>query len=181
MAIGTLGGRQKQTQREKAMRMFRKRQIKLLLTTDVAARGIDIPKLPAVINFDLPTETNTYIHRVGRTGRQGEPGLVINLGDDHDIRDLKKILAPTDYHLEHLYIDNDQITDQKPQKGQNQFRFGGKIVGNYNKNSGVTAQMLKRLFITLLASQQSERKSLIRKTGRIREFVLNTVVRVACD
>ncbi len=118
MAIGTLGGRQKQTQREKAMRMFRKRQIKLLLTTDVAARGIDIPKLPAVINFDLPTETNTYIHRVGRTGRQGEPGLVINLGDDHDIRDLKKILAPTDYHLEHLYIDNDQITDQKPQKGQ---------------------------------------------------------------
>lgn len=118
MAIGTLGSRQKQTQREKAMRMFRKRQIKLLLTTDVAARGIDIPKLPAVINFDLPTETNTYIHRVGRTGRQGEPGLVINLGDDHDIRDLKKILAPTDYHLEHLYIDNDQITDQKPQKGQ---------------------------------------------------------------
>ena len=118
MTIGTLGGRQKQTQREKAMRMFRKRQIKLLLTTDVAARGIDIPKLPAVINFDLPTETNTYIHRVGRTGRQGEPGLVINLGDDHDIRDLKKLLAPTDYHLEHLYIDNDQITDQKPQKGQ---------------------------------------------------------------
>lgn len=118
MTIGTLGGRQKQTQREKAMRMFRKRQIKLLLTTDVTARGIDIPKLPAVINFDLPTETNTYIHRVGRTGRQGEPGLVINLGDDHDIRDLKKIIAPTEYQLEHLYIDNDQITDQKPKKGQ---------------------------------------------------------------
>ncbi|MBD7895234.1 DEAD/DEAH box helicase [Limosilactobacillus sp. Sa3CUN2] len=118
MSIGTLGGRQKQTQREKAMRMFRKRQIKLLLTTDVAARGIDIPKLPAVINFDLPTETNTYVHRVGRTGRQGEPGLVINLGDDHDIRDLKKLLKDTDYNLEHLYINNDQITDQKPQKGQ---------------------------------------------------------------
>ena len=118
MLIGTLGGRQKQTQREKAMRMFRKRQIKLLLTTDVAARGIDIPKLPAVINFDLPKETNTYIHRVGRTGRQGEPGLVLNLGDDHDIRDLKKLLKDTDYHLEHLYIDKDQITDQKPEKSQ---------------------------------------------------------------
>ncbi|MBB1063519.1 DEAD/DEAH box helicase [Limosilactobacillus fastidiosus] len=118
MSIGTLGGRQKQTQREKAMRMFRKRQIKLLLTTDVAARGIDIPKLPAVINFDLPTETNTYVHRVGRTGRQGEPGLVINLGDDHDIRDLKKLLKDTDYQLEHLYINNDQITDEKPQRGQ---------------------------------------------------------------
>lgn len=118
MSVDTLGGRQKQTQREKAMRMFRKRQIKLLLTTDVAARGIDIPKLPAVINFDLPTETNTYAHRVGRTGRQGEPGLVLNLGDDHDIRDLKKLLKDTDYQLEHLYISNDQLTDQKPEKGK---------------------------------------------------------------
>lgn len=118
MSIGTLGGRQKQTQREKALRMFRKRQIKLLLTTDVAARGIDIPKLPAVINFDLPKEVNNYIHRVGRTGRQGEPGLVINLGDDHDIRDLKKLLKDTDYSFEHLYIDHDQITDQKPKAGE---------------------------------------------------------------
>lgn len=117
MPIGTLGGRQKQTQREKALRMFRKRQLKLLLTTDVAARGIDIPKLPAVINFDLPKEVNTYIHRSGRTGRQGEPGLVINLGDDHDIRDLKHLLEDTDYHFDHLYIDHDQITDQKPEEG----------------------------------------------------------------
>lgn len=116
--VGTLGGRQKQVQREKAMRMFRKRQIKLLLTTDLAARGIDIPKLPAVINFDLPTETNTYIHRVGRTGRQGEPGLVINLGDDHDIRDLKKLLKETDYHLTQLFVGNNQVTDQKPVAGQ---------------------------------------------------------------
>ena len=118
MPVGTLGGRQKQTQREKALRMFRKRQLKLLLTTDVAARGIDIPKLPAVINFDLPKEVNTYIHRSGRTGRQGEPGLVVNLGDDHDIRDLKHLLADTDYKFEHLYVDHDQITDQKPEKGQ---------------------------------------------------------------
>lgn len=128
MPIGTLGGRQKQTQREKALRMFRKRQLKLLLTTDVAARGIDIPKLPAVINFDLPKEVNTYIHRSGRTGRQGEPGLVINLGDDHDIRDLKKLLANTDYQFEHLYVDHDQITDQKPEDGQ-------RVVSVRKKNS----------------------------------------------
>lgn len=128
MSIGTLGGRQKQTQREKALRMFRKRQLKLLLTTDVAARGIDIPKLPAVINFDLPKEVNTYIHRSGRTGRQGEPGLVINLGDDHDIRDLKKLLANTDYQFEHLYVDHDQITDQKPEDGQ-------RVVSVRKKNS----------------------------------------------
>ncbi|MBB1079775.1 DEAD/DEAH box helicase [Limosilactobacillus sp. STM2_1] len=118
IAVATLGGRQKQTQREKAMRMFRKRQIKLLLTTDLAARGIDIPKLPAVINFDLPTSLNTYIHRVGRTGRQGEPGLALSLGDDHDIRDLKKLLHDTDYELKKLYVGDNQLANKKPEAGK---------------------------------------------------------------
>lgn len=114
VSSATLGGRQRQTEREKVMRQFRKHQVKLLLTTDVAARGIDIPKLPAVINYELPQSAEEYIHRTGRTGRQGEPGLVINLGDDHDFRDLKKVLKDTDYHLEPLEIDNRQVTDEKP-------------------------------------------------------------------
>lgn len=124
VAVGTLGGRQRHTQREKVMRMFRKRQLKLLLTTDLAARGLDIPKLPGVVNFDLPKEVNTYIHRAGRTGRQGERGVVLNLGDDHDIRDLKKLLAGTDYQLVHFYIDQDKLTDQKPKKGQRVVSIG---------------------------------------------------------
>ncbi|MDO4902919.1 MAG: DEAD/DEAH box helicase [Limosilactobacillus sp.] len=114
VAVGTLGGRQRQTEREKAMRMFRKRQIKLLLTTDLAARGIDIPKLPGVINFDLPTESNTYVHRSGRTGRQGERGIVVNLGDDHDIRDLKKLVSDLDVEIKQFYIGQDKLTDEKP-------------------------------------------------------------------
>lgn len=114
VSSATLGGRQRQTEREKVMRQFRKHQIKLLLTTDVAARGIDIPKLPAVINYELPKSEEEYVHRTGRTGRQGEPGLVINLGDDHDFRDLKKVLKDTDYHLEPLEIDHRQVTDEKP-------------------------------------------------------------------
>lgn len=114
VSSATLGGRQRQTEREKVMRQFRKHQVKLLLTTDVAARGIDIPKLPAVINYELPKSAEEYVHRTGRTGRQGEPGLVINLGDDHDFRDLKKVLKDTDYHLEPLEIEHRQVTDEKP-------------------------------------------------------------------
>lgn len=114
VSSATLGGRQRQTEREKVMRQFRKHQVKLLLTTDVAARGIDIPKLPAVINYELPKSEEEYVHRTGRTGRQGEPGLVINLGDDHDFRDLKKVLKDTEYHLEPLEIDHRQVTDEKP-------------------------------------------------------------------
>lgn len=118
IAVDTLGGRQRQTQREKAMRMFRKRQLKLLLTTDLAARGLDIPKLPGVINFDLPKDMNTYIHRAGRTGRQGERGVVLSLGDDHDIRDLRKLLQDTEIELTHMYIGHDKLTDQKPVEGE---------------------------------------------------------------
>ena len=113
VSSATLGGRQRQTEREKVMRQFRKHQIKLLLTTDVAARGIDIPKLPAVVNYELPQSVEEYVHRTGRTGRQGEPGLVVNLGDDHDFRDLKKLLQDTEYDLQPLTIENRQLLDEK--------------------------------------------------------------------
>lgn len=118
VSSATLGGRQRQTEREKVMRQFRKHQIKLLLTTDVAARGLDIPKLPAVVNYELPQSVEEYVHRTGRTGRQGEPGLVVNLGDDHDFRDLKRLLRDTEYDLQPLTIDNRQLTDEKETAGE---------------------------------------------------------------
>lgn len=116
ISAATLGGRQRQTERETVMRQFRKHQVKLLLTTDVAARGLDIPKLPAVVNFELPNTADGYVHRTGRTGRQGEPGLVVNLGDDHDFRDLKKLLADTDYQLEPITIDKRQLVSGEDAK-----------------------------------------------------------------
>lgn len=116
ISSATLGGRQRQTERETVMRQFRKHQVKLLLTTDVAARGLDIPKLPAVVNFELPNTADGYVHRTGRTGRQGEPGLVVNLGDDHDFRDLKKLLADTNYQLEPMTIDKRQLVSGEDAK-----------------------------------------------------------------
>lgn len=116
ISSATLGGRQRQTERETVMRQFRKHQVKLLLTTEVAARGLDIPKLPAVVNFELPNTADGYVHRTGRTGRQGEPGLVVNLGDDHDFRDLKKLLADTDYQLEPMTIDKRQLVSGEDAK-----------------------------------------------------------------
>lgn len=116
ISSATLGGRQRQTERETVMRQFRKHQVKLLLTTDVAARGLDVPKLPAVVNFELPNTADGYVHRTGRTGRQGEPGLVVNLGDDHDFRDLKKLLADTDYQLEPMTIDERQLVSGEDAK-----------------------------------------------------------------
>jgi len=114
MSAASLTSDLRQVQREKALQDFRLGRTRLLLTTDVAARGLDIPKLPAVINYDLPTSVNEYVHRVGRTGRMGEPGQVISLGEDHDLRDLKKLLKDTDYDLVPLYFSGRSLTTEKP-------------------------------------------------------------------
>lgn len=111
-SVKMLSADQNKIDRKKALDDFRLGRIKLLITTDVAARGLDIEKLPAVINFDLPSTSNNYIHRVGRTGRMGEPGLVINFGDDHDLRDLKKLLQGSEYDLTKIFYYNQELVDE---------------------------------------------------------------------
>ncbi len=73
-----------QSVRIAALKNFKAGKIRLLVATDVAARGIDIDQLPCVINYDLPRSPNDYVHRVGRTGRAGEKGLVISLISHHE-------------------------------------------------------------------------------------------------
>ncbi|WP_461226802.1 DEAD/DEAH box helicase [Lacticaseibacillus suihuaensis] len=82
--------------RAKALTDFRKGRLTLLLVTDMAGRGLDIPKLPAVINYQTPTRKEAYIHRAGRTGRMGEPGTVVTIGDDHDKRNLRHLVPQYD-------------------------------------------------------------------------------------
>lgn len=111
-----LTSNQRQVEREKALRLFRQGKVELLLTTDLAARGLDVPELPAVINYQLPKDVTTYIHRSGRTGRMGAEGLVLTMGDDHDIRDFKKMMKSTAYDLKPGYLVDYQIVDTKPEK-----------------------------------------------------------------
>ncbi|MFK8200848.1 DEAD/DEAH box helicase [Leuconostoc mesenteroides] len=91
MSIGSNDKRQ--VQRADALRLFKKGEVTLLLVTDVAARGLDIEDLPLVVNAQLPQRKKNYVHRTGRTGRMGKIGRVLNLGNDHDIRDLKRELG----------------------------------------------------------------------------------------
>jgi ATP-dependent RNA helicase RhlE len=70
-------GNKKQSQRLKTLDRFKKNEIKILLATDVAARGLDIPNVSHVINYDMPESHEAYIHRIGRTGRAGKNGTAI--------------------------------------------------------------------------------------------------------
>jgi ATP-dependent RNA helicase RhlE len=77
-AAGALHGELSQGARTQALAEFKAGRLQVLIATDVAARGIDISELPAVVNFDLPRSTDDYVHRIGRTGRAGASGVAVS-------------------------------------------------------------------------------------------------------
>lgn len=81
---GGLHGDLDQRERDQVMAMFRNGSITLLVATDVAARGLDIDALEMVVNYDLPVQSETYVHRIGRTGRAGRSGVSITLANPKD-------------------------------------------------------------------------------------------------
>lgn len=90
--VSMLSSNGRQTERQQALAALKKGKVTFILTTDITARGIDIPGLPAVINYDIPKDQTTYIHRAGRTGRMGAPGAVLNLGNEHELRNFKQLM-----------------------------------------------------------------------------------------
>lgn len=91
----SIHGDRSQPERERALEMFRNGQAPILVATAVAARGLDIPHVKQVINYDLPTDIDDYVHRIGRTGRAGNTGLAIaffNRGNKNIAKDLIDLL-----------------------------------------------------------------------------------------
>lgn len=89
-------GNKSQAAREQALLQFKNERLKVLVATDIAARGIDVDALTHVINFDLPEVAETYVHRIGRTGRAGATGTAISFCDNEEIgslRDINKLIG----------------------------------------------------------------------------------------
>ena len=84
-------GNKSQPARQKALTNFKTGKISVLVATDIAARGIDIDELPQVINYELPNIAETYVHRIGRTGRAGSSGMAISFCDKEEVAYLKGI------------------------------------------------------------------------------------------
>src|ERR1700735_4575914 len=80
-----------QKQRDRVMARLRSRAIDLLVATDVAARGLDIAQLTHVVNYDVPSAPESYVHRIGRVGRAGREGIAITLVEPREHRMLKTI------------------------------------------------------------------------------------------
>lgn len=90
-AVSYIHGGLEQSERKTIMDDFRQGRTRILITTDILARGIDIQQVSLVINYDLPKENETYIHRIGRSGRFGRKGTAINFISNYDISTLKAI------------------------------------------------------------------------------------------
>jgi ATP-dependent RNA helicase DeaD len=95
-----LHGGMMQKQRDRVMQAFRGEKIEILVATDVAARGLDIDHVSHVINFDLPSAPEVYVHRIGRTGRIGREGVAITLAEPREQRFLKNIERLTKQKIE---------------------------------------------------------------------------------
>nr|WP_235915870.1 DEAD/DEAH box helicase [Thalassovita mangrovi] len=92
----SIHGNKSQGQRDRAIKGFREGSITVLVATDVAARGIDIPGVARVVNFDLPNVAESYVHRIGRTARAGREGVAVSFcaPDEHDyLRDIQKLVG----------------------------------------------------------------------------------------
>jgi ATP-dependent RNA helicase RhlE len=84
-------GNKSQGARERALKGFKDRTLRVLVATDIASRGIDVDKLSHVINYEIPEQAETYVHRIGRTGRAGENGIAISLCMREEMPYLKAI------------------------------------------------------------------------------------------
>ena len=87
--VQKIHGKMSEAERKEAHRNFKSGSCRVLITSDLFARGIDIQQVSIVINFDIPKNENTYLHRIGRSGRWGRKGIAINFQTKHDISKLK--------------------------------------------------------------------------------------------
>ncbi|MGI8673176.1 MAG: DEAD/DEAH box helicase, partial [Luteitalea sp.] len=102
-----LHGGMEQKQRDRVMQLFRSEQADILVATDVAARGLDIEHVSHVVNYDVPTAPEVYVHRIGRTGRAGRDGVAISLVDPRQHRVLRTIETALRQKIQILSVPSD--------------------------------------------------------------------------
>lgn len=146
IASDAIHGNKSQNARQKALKAFRDGNVRALVATDVAARGIDVDDVTHVINFELPNEPESYVHRIGRTARAGATGISFSFCD-HDerpyLRDIEKLIRQEitvkedhPYHREGLELRYSDDEDKPRQGGRGPRRQGGGGQGGGAGRSG---------------------------------------------
>lgn len=127
ITAAAIHGDKSQNARTKALAGFKSGEVSVLVATDIAARGLDIPLLPHVINFELPNVPEDYVHRIGRTGRAGASGEALSLVSVDEIPYLKDIEKLLGQKIDSEIVEGFEPTENEP--------FNLKKVDSKNKNS----------------------------------------------
>lgn len=119
-------GNKSQVARQKALGAFKEGNLRILVATDIAARGIDVEELNLVVNYDLPNVPETYVHRIGRTGRADASGMALSFCDMDErpyLKDIEKLIKQSVPRMpEHQFVDeddNENRQEEQPQRRNN--------------------------------------------------------------
>ncbi len=133
-------GNKSQNARQRALGNFKEGRTKVLVATDIAARGIDVSKLSLVINYDLPNIPETYVHRIGRTGRARESGVAYSFCDMSELdflRDIQKLIKQTiPVVQDHPYMDDGSGDDYEPDRRPRNNKWQNRRNKNNNNRGG---------------------------------------------
>jgi ATP-dependent RNA helicase RhlE len=136
---GAIHGNKSQGQRQRALGSFKSGRMGVLVATDIAARGIDVEELSHVINYDLPNIPETYVHRIGRTGRASASGIAMSFCDTEEkayLKDIQKLIAQNiPVVAEHPYL-SDGLEAPVLHQAKPQRSFKGQRQANRNSNEG---------------------------------------------
>jgi len=104
-----------QSKRLAHLQLFRARRVPILVSTDVGSRGLDVPDVELVVNWDMPAAWEDYVHRVGRTARKGERGWAVSFVTEHDVRLVQAIEEKIRHTLEELEMPEAQVLERLSQ------------------------------------------------------------------
>lgn len=170
-----LNGDMEQIERDQVIIRFANQSCSILVATDVAARGLDIKELPAVINYDLAFEADVHIHRIGRTGRAGHKGLALSLTTAADAERIYAIEENLSYPL--TWRNSDELTSGNPifqpemvtvclDLGRKDKIRPGDILGALIKDAGLPGEAIGKIDIAALCSYVAIHRSQVDKAYR---------------
>jgi superfamily II DNA/RNA helicase len=134
--LGVLAGNSTKQDRQKVINDFKNGKIPVLLTTDVATRGLDIPDVTHVVHFEMPEDVKQYVHRSGRTGRMGKEGTVVSLVTKAELTSVKKWTAKMNVPLQKQLLEKGQvIVEEGANKGPSTKRTAPKNEKNMQRKS----------------------------------------------
>ena len=154
-AVAVLNGDVPQNQRERTVERLRKGGINILVATDVAARGLDVERIGLVINYDMPFDSEAYVHRIGRTGRAGRSGEAILFVNHRERRFLNSLERAVGQHIEQMEIPNNELINRsRLGRLKKKLIEAAKTGRDHNEETNLLKELLKQVGTDLELNQE---------------------------